>query len=107
MGGMVAGGGGVFEKERDLHIEFDGKKEASGNPKHGKIDDKEHHGGNTWAGGTGGADAAGLGGKGGPYRLDKGNDVYQITEEQKKNISKEALQAAYEMNREAFAKRLK
>jgi len=105
---MVAGGGGVLEgPPRDLHIEFDGKKEASGAPKHGKEDDKEHHGGNTWAGGTGGADTAGLGGKGGPYRLDKGNDVYQISEEQKANISEEALQAAREMNREAFAKRIK
>ena len=36
-------------------------------PKHGKIDDKNHVGGNTWAGGTGGSDTAGLGGRGGPY----------------------------------------
>lgn len=35
-------------------------------------------GGNTWAGGTGGRDTAGLGGKGGPYRLDKGHDVHQV-----------------------------
>lgn len=43
-------------------------------PKHGKEDPKNepHVGGNTWAGGTGGRDTAGLGGKGGPYRLDKG-----------------------------------
>lgn len=47
-------------------------------PKHGKTDDKEHHGGNTWAGGTGGSDTAGLGGVGGPYRLDKGFDVHQV-----------------------------
>ena len=42
-------------------------------PKHGKEDSKNqpHVGGNTWAGGTGGRDTAGLGGKGGPYRLDK------------------------------------
>ena len=40
-------------------------------PKHGKVDDKDHVGGNTWAGGTGGSDT-GLGGRGGPYRLDKG-----------------------------------
>lgn len=36
-------------------------------------------GGNTWAGGTGGRDTAGLGGKGGPYRLDKGHNVHQVT----------------------------
>lgn len=49
-------------------------------PKHGKEDpdNKPHVGGNTWAGGTGGRDTAGLGGKGGPYRLDKGHDVHQV-----------------------------
>lgn len=31
-------------------------------PKHGKDDDKQHVGGNTWAGGSGGSDTAGLGG---------------------------------------------
>jgi hypothetical protein len=36
-------------------------------PKHGKEDEKNepHVGGNTWAGGTGGSDTAGLGGRGG------------------------------------------
>lgn len=31
-------------------------------PKHGKIDPKNapHHGGNTWAGGTGGSNTAGM-----------------------------------------------
>lgn len=49
-------------------------------PKHGKMDSKNapHVGGNTWAGGTGGRDTAGLGGKGGPYRLDAGHDVTQV-----------------------------
>ena len=50
-------------------------------PKHGKTDPRNapHVGGNTWAGGTGGRDTAGLGGKGGPYRLDSGHDVTQVT----------------------------
>lgn len=49
-------------------------------PKHGKTDPKgeAHVGGNTWAGGTGGRDTAGLGGKGGPYRLDGGHPVHQV-----------------------------
>lgn len=49
-------------------------------PKVGKIDPKNtpHVGGNTWAGGTGGRDTAGLGGRGGPYRLDAGHDVHQV-----------------------------
>lgn len=49
-------------------------------PKHGKEDAKNdpHVGGNTWAGGTGGSDTAGLGGRGGPYRLDRGHTVHQV-----------------------------
>jgi hypothetical protein len=54
-------------------------------PKHGKEDSKNepHVGGNTWAGGTGGSNTAGLGGRGGPYRLDKGHPVHQVTDEAK------------------------
>lgn len=50
-------------------------------PKHGKVDETgaPHVGGNTWAGGTGGRDTAGLGGKGGPYRLDAGHKVHQVS----------------------------
>ena len=46
-----------------------GKIDPTGNP---------HVGGNQWAGGTGGRDTAGLGGRGGPYRLDAGHDVHQV-----------------------------
>ena len=46
-------------------------------------------GGNTWAGGTGGRDTAGLGGKGGPYRLDAGHDVHQIPDWEKDAIPEE------------------
>ena len=51
----------------------DSGKDVSG-PKIGKIDEKgeAHVGGNTWAGGSGGRDTAGPGGKGGPFRLDSG-----------------------------------
>jgi len=52
------------------------------------VDEKNapHVGGNTWAGGTGGRDTAGLGGKGGPYRLDAGHDVYQLSDEEKNSV---------------------
>jgi hypothetical protein len=49
-------------------------------------DNTPHVGGNTWAGGTGGRDTAGLGGKGGPYRLDKGHDVHQLSDEEKNDV---------------------
>ena len=75
-------------------------------PKHGKEDNKPHVGGNTWAGGTGGSDTAGLGGRGGPYRLDKGHPIHQISDEDKRNVPEEVRQRAGEMAREALANRL-
>jgi hypothetical protein len=75
-------------------------------PKEGKHDDKEHHGGNTWAGGTGGSDTAGLGGRGGPYRLDKGHKVHQVSEAKKNEVSEEAKAKAREMAEEALKAKL-
>ncbi|KAK9871089.1 hypothetical protein WA026_011372 [Henosepilachna vigintioctopunctata] len=78
-------------------------------PKHGKEDPKNepHVGGNTWAGGTGGRDTAGLGGKGGPYRLDKGHKVHQLSDEEKNAVPEHVQRAAREMGRKAFEQRLK
>ncbi|XP_060732399.1 von Willebrand factor A domain-containing protein 8 [Tachysurus vachellii] len=78
-------------------------------PKHGKIDpvNAPHVGGNQWAGGTGGRDTAGLGGKGGPYRLDAGHKVYQISQAEKDAVPEEVKRAAREMAEKAFKERLK
>lgn len=78
-------------------------------PKHGKEDPKNepHVGGNTWAGGTGGRDTAGLGGKGGPYRLDKGHKVHQLSDEEKNAVPEHVQRAAREMGRKAFQEKLK
>ncbi|XP_057192954.1 von Willebrand factor A domain-containing protein 8 isoform X2 [Triplophysa rosa] len=78
-------------------------------PKHGKIDTKNapHVGGNQWAGGTGGRDTAGLGGKGGPYRLDAGHKVYQISQVEKDTVPDEVKRASREMAEKAFKQRLK
>ena len=51
-------------------------------------------GGNTWAGGTGGRDTAGLGGKGGPYRLDAGHAVHQLSQAEKDNVPEHVKKAA-------------
>lgn len=66
-----------------------------------------HVGGNTWAGGTGGRDTAGLGGKGGPYRLDAGHDVFQVSDEEKNAVPEEVKRAAREMGQKAFKERLR
>ncbi|XP_044016608.1 von Willebrand factor A domain-containing protein 8 isoform X2 [Aphidius gifuensis] len=78
-------------------------------PKHGKVDPKNepHVGGNTWAGGTGGRDTAGLGGKGGPYRLDAGHTVHQLSDEEKNSVPEHVKKAAREMGIKAFKQRLK
>ncbi|XP_020791891.2 von Willebrand factor A domain-containing protein 8 [Boleophthalmus pectinirostris] len=78
-------------------------------PKHGKIDplNAPHVGGNQWAGGTGGRDTAGLGGKGGPYRLDAGHKVYQVSQAEKDAVPEEVRKAAREMAEKAFKDRLK
>jgi len=76
--------------------------------KHGKEDpdNTPHVGGSTWAGGTGGSNTAGLGGRGGPYRLDKGHPVHQVSEAAKREVDDETLAKARELNRKAFAERL-
>jgi hypothetical protein len=78
-------------------------------PKHGKVDPKNepHVGGNTWAGGSGGRDTAGLGGKGGPYRLDAGHKVHQLSDAEKDAIPEDVKRAARAMNRKAFEEKLK
>ncbi|XP_038658700.1 von Willebrand factor A domain-containing protein 8 [Scyliorhinus canicula] len=78
-------------------------------PKHGRIDmdNTPHVGGNTWAGGTGGRDTAGLGGKGGPYRLDAGHKVYQVSQAEKDAVPEDVRRAAREMAEKAFKERLK
>ncbi|XP_034490475.1 von Willebrand factor A domain-containing protein 8 [Drosophila innubila] len=77
-------------------------------PKIGKLDPKNeaHVGGNTWAGGSGGRDTAGLGGKGGPFRLDMDHQVHQLSDEEKAEIPEEIKRAAREMNRKAFNQKL-
>ena len=78
-------------------------------PKHGRVDpdNAPHVGGNTWAGGTGGRDTAGLGGKGGPYRLDAGHDVSQLSDEEKSRVPEEITRAAREMGQKAFKERMR
>lgn len=96
------------QKEIQMTVEHMSGKSVS-QPKHGKEDpeNKPHVGGNTWAGGTGGRDTAGLGGKGGPYRLDKGHKVHQLSDQEKDDIPEHVKKAAREMNRKAFADKLK
>ena len=84
-------------------------KTQASSPKHGKIDENNdpHVGGNTWAGGSGGSDTAGLGGRGGPYRLDSGHAVHQVSDDEKAKVTEDAKEKARQMAQEALQKKLK
>ncbi|CAM4751562.1 unnamed protein product [Rotaria magnacalcarata] len=96
--------------QQSLDIEYmkGGKTDLSG-PKHGKVDPENnpHVGGNQWAGGSGGRDTAGLGGIGGPYRLDSGNQVYQVSDDVKAAVPEHIRKAARELGQKVFKERLK
>ncbi|XP_069882793.1 von Willebrand factor A domain-containing protein 8 isoform X1 [Dipodomys merriami] len=102
----------MMGQDGDQHIQITINRDSGedvSSPKHGKEDpdNKPHVGGNTWAGGTGGRDTAGLGGKGGPYRLDAGHTVYQVSQAEKDAVPEEVKRAAREMGQRAFQQRLK
>ena len=78
----IKGSGGASVPRTGLSAPKFGKVDPSGNP---------HVGGNTWAGGSGGSDTAGLGGRGGPYRLWDGKHVpHQVSDEAKAEVSEAA-----------------
>jgi hypothetical protein len=95
---------------KDLSMSYSKpRKQPSGSLKHGEEDpdNTPHVGGNNWAGGTGGTDTAGLGGLVGPYRLDKGHPVHQVSKEDKKKVPQHIVDEAKRMGQQALADRLK
>ena len=50
---------------------------------------------------------SGLGGVGGPYRLDAGHNVHQVSDEVKNQVPEHIRKAAREMNRKAYKDRLR
>lgn len=93
-------------------VEFDpkkaGKDTSLNEPKEGKTDpeNKPHQGGNTWRGGTGGRDTAGLGGRGGYERHYAGHEIKQISSELKKDVPDHIKQQARAMAQKALAEKL-
>ena len=84
-------------KNQNNEITFEAANAEPDGPKEGAHDDKQHSGGNSFAGGvsaardsymqpdlttvakkTGGRDTAGMGGRGGYKRLFKGGDITQV-----------------------------
>eukprot|EP01059_Diplonema_ambulator_P003961 TRINITY_DN1366_c0_g3_i1.p1 TRINITY_DN1366_c0_g3~~TRINITY_DN1366_c0_g3_i1.p1 ORF type:complete len:1824 (+),score=656.81 TRINITY_DN1366_c0_g3_i1:37-5472(+) len=101
-------GGGDGGAEEELEFKYSNSDIQPSELKHGKEDpdNTPHVGGNTWAGGTGGTDTAGLGGKVGPYRIDAGHPVHQVSDEAKAAVPEHLKKQAREMGRDALKKRL-
>ncbi|KAH9924969.1 AAA domain-containing protein [Epithele typhae] len=96
-------------KKQVLDLKFEPQGDTSlSSPKFGKEDpdNEPHTGGNTWAGGTGGRDTAGLGGRGGYMRLFKGHDINQISDALKNDVPDHVKDRAREMARQELARRL-
>ncbi|TFK52963.1 hypothetical protein OE88DRAFT_1733940 [Heliocybe sulcata] len=95
------------KKVMEIKFEPKGSTDLS-SPKFGKEDEKNepHTGGNTWAGGTGGRDTAGLGGRGGYMRLYKGHNINQICDKLKNDVPDHIKEKAREMAREELARKL-
>ncbi|KAJ6453645.1 AAA domain-containing protein [Mycena vitilis] len=102
--GLAAAREAASKKIQD--VKFEPKETELGEPKEGDHDDKEHSGGNKWAGGTGGRDTAGLGGRGGYKRLYKGGDIKQVSDELKQQVPDHVREKAREMARQELQRRL-
>ncbi|KAI0772733.1 AAA domain-containing protein [Trametes elegans] len=105
--GVEAARAAAQRKVLDLKFEPRGDTTLS-EPKYGKHDpnNEAHTGGNTWAGGTGGRDTAGLGGRGGYMRLFNAHDIKQIPDALKNDIPDHVKERAREMARLELARRL-
>ncbi|KAF9648314.1 hypothetical protein BDM02DRAFT_3187271 [Thelephora ganbajun] len=105
--GLDAARAAAAKKPRDVKFEPKGDTSLNG-PKHGKDDPKNepHQGGNQWAGGTGGRDTAGLGGRGGYKRLFKNHEIKQIPDSLKKDVPQHIQENARRMAQGELARRL-
>ncbi|VDO38068.1 unnamed protein product [Haemonchus placei] len=86
---------------------FEWNRLVGGEDDHNLRENTPHHGGNQWMGGTGGYSTAGLGGVGGPFRLDAGHDVHQMPDSVKKQVPDYVLKKAREVAKAEYQKRLK
>ncbi|XP_025079335.1 von Willebrand factor A domain-containing protein 8-like isoform X2 [Pomacea canaliculata] len=101
-----------YEDSRPLQVNEEresGRDHENIDLKHGQIDPQNmpHVGGGNWAGGVGGSNTAGLGGFGGPYRLDAGHQVFQVPQWEKDAVPESVRQAAREMAQKAYRERLR
>ncbi|KAF7986115.1 hypothetical protein HWV62_41553 [Athelia sp. TMB] len=103
--GLEAAREAATKKIHEMKFEPTGSTELD-EPKEGDHDDKPHEGGNRWAGGSGGRDTAGQGGRGGYKRLYKGHKIMQVSDQLKDNVPDHIKEKARQMAREELQRRL-
>lgn len=90
-----------------LTFQYDEGARATGDPKVGQFDGKFHKGGSTYAGGQGGGNTSGMGGTGGPSRLDLGQgDIFAVSDEVKQQVDAKSRAAARAMAQQMLNERL-
>lgn len=93
--------------EGPMRVEYDPPGDTDlERPKEGVEDNEVHVGGNTFRGGTGGRDTAGLGGRGGAERVFKGHKIHQVPEELKKQVPEHIQNEARAMAKKALEEKL-
>jgi len=88
---------------------WDDREDRSGKinrPTMGNWDGRQHIGEGPWDGGSGGSGSAGIGGRAGSYRLDAGQDLVMLSEEEKAALPADYYKEANQMRADAYAHRL-
>ena len=75
-------------------------------PTMGNWDGREHIGEGPWDGGSGGSGTAGIGGRAGSYRLDAGQELVMLSEEEKAALPAEYYEEARQLALNAYTHRL-
>ena len=72
----------------------------------GNWDGRQHIGEGPWDGGSGGSGTAGIGGRAGSYRLDAGQELVMLSEEEKAALPSEYYEEAKKLAADAYAHQL-
>ena len=83
---------------------YDDREDRSGKinrPTMGNWDGRQHIGEGPWDGGSGGSGTAGIGGRAGAYRLDAGQELYMLSEEEKAALPADYYEEAKQLGRDA------
>ena len=101
---------GLRQKFGDVGTKnYDDAEDRSGKinrPTMGNWDGRQHIGEGPWDGGSGGSGTAGIGGRAGSYRLDAGQELVMLSEEEKAALPADYYEEAKQLALNAYTHRL-